>query len=77
MFHSIVMPNFLYGLRVYGASSSYLNNKQNVLDRRNERRYISRKLNIRELLERLDCRKAMRTNSPDLCKNLTRKEFHE
>ena len=36
------------------------------LDRCYKRRYISRKLNIREFLERSDCRifrKAMRTNS--------------
>ena len=26
LFQSIVMPNFLYGLSVYGASSSNLNN---------------------------------------------------
>ena len=61
------MPNFLYGLSVYGASSSDLNNIQNFLDRCYKRRYISKKLNIRELLERSDCRifrKAMRTNSP-------------
>ena len=50
------MPNFLYGLSVYGASSSDLNNVQNFLDRCYKRRYISRKLNIREFLERSDCR---------------------
>lgn len=67
LFHSIVMPNFLYGLSVYGASPSDLNNVQNFLDRCYKRRYISKKLNIREMLERSDCRifrKAMRTNLP-------------
>ena len=50
------MPNFLYGLSVYGASSSDKNNVQNFSDRCYKRRYISRKLNIREFLERSDCR---------------------
>ena len=67
LFQSIVMPNFLYGLSVYGASSSDLNNVQHFLDRCYKSRYISRKLNVKELLERSDCRifrKALRTNSP-------------
>ena len=61
------MPNFLYGLSVYVVSSSDLNNLQHFLDRCYKRRYILRKLNIRELLKRSDCRmfgKALRTNSP-------------
>ena len=44
-----------------------LNNVHHFLHRCYKRRYISRKLNIRELLERSDCpifRKALRTNSP-------------
>ena len=44
-----------------------LNNVHHFLDRCYKRRYISRKLNIRELLEGSDrpiCRKALRTNSP-------------
>ena len=44
-----------------------LNNVHHFLDRCYKGRYISRKLNIRELLERSDCpifRKALRTNSP-------------
>ena len=44
-----------------------LNNVHHFLDRCYKRRYIPRKLNIRELLERSDCpifRKALRTNSP-------------
>ena len=63
----IVMPNFLYALSVYGASSSDHNNVQHFLDRCCKSRYISRKLNVKELLERSDCRifrKALRTNSP-------------
>ena len=59
------MANFLYGLSVYGAY---------------KRKYISRKLNVRELLERSDCRifrKASRTNSPLVPEDFTRKEFHK
>ena len=80
LFQSIVMPNFLnflYGLSVYGASSSDLNNVQHFLDRCYKRSYMSRKLNIRKLLERSDCRsfrKALRTNSP-LVKILPEKKF--
>ena len=65
------------GLSVYGASSSDLNNVQNFFDRCYKHRYISRKLNIRELLERSDCRifrKAMRTNLP-LVKILPERNF--
>ena len=69
------MPCFLYGLSVYGASSSDLNNVQHFLHRGYKRRYILRKLNIRDLLERSDCRifgKA--TNSP-LVKILPERNF--
>ena len=65
LFQSIVMANFLYGLSVFGAY---------------KRKYISRKLNVRELLERSDCRifrKASRTNSPLVPEDFTRKEFHK
>ena len=56
------------GLSVSGyvPSSSDLNSVQHFLDSCYKRRYISRKLNIRELLERSDCRifrKALSTNS--------------
>ena len=44
------------GLSVFGASSSDLNNVQHFLDGCYKRKYISRKLNIRKLLERSDCR---------------------
>jgi len=62
---------------VYGVSSSDLNNVQHFLDRCYKHRYISRKLNIREPLERSDCRifrKALRTNSP-LVKILLERNF--
>ena len=77
VFQAIVMPNFFYCLSVFGASSSDLNNVQHFLDKCYKRRYISRKLNIRELLERSDCRifrKALRTNSP-LVKILPERNF--
>ena len=74
---NIVVPIFLYGLSVYGASSNDLNNVQHFLDRCYKRRYISRKLIIRELLERLDFhifRKTLSTNSP-LVKILPERNF--
>ena len=76
-FQSIVIPNFFYGLTVYGASSSDLNNVEHFLDKCYKRRYISRKLNIRELLERSDCRtfrKSLGTNSA-LVKILPERNF--
>ena len=54
-----------------------LNHVHHFLDRCYKGRYISRKLNIRELLERSDCpifRKALRTNSP-LVKVLPERNF--
>ena len=48
----IVCLIFFYGLLVYGASSSDVNNVQHFLDKCCKRWYISRELNIRELLER-------------------------
>ena len=77
MFQSLVMPNFFYGLSVYGTSSSDLNNVEHFLDKCNKRRYISRKLNIRELLERSDrrtFRKSLGTNSA-LVKILPQRNF--
>ena len=50
---------FLYGLPVYGASSSDLNNIKHFLDRCYKRTYISRKDQIAVFF-----RKALRTNSP-------------
>ena len=76
LFQSIVMAHFLYGLSVYGASSSDLNNIHHFSGKCYKRGYISRKLNVRELLERSDCRifrKASRTNSPLVPGDFTRK----
>ena len=55
-FSTIVLPNFTYGLLVYGASDSDLMLIQNFLERCFKRRYVSCKLNIRELLEKADRR---------------------
>ena len=73
------MTNFLYGLSVCGASSSdlittYSTFKMGAI---NAGIYIWRKLNIRKLLERSDCRifrKVRRTNSP-LVKILPERNF--
>ena len=72
------MPNFLYGLSVYGASSSDLNNVQHFLYKCYKCRYILRKLNIRELLERSDCRTRKGIeNKFSPCEDFTRKKFHQ
>ena len=47
------MPNFLYGLLAYEMSPAVLNDVQNFLDRCYKRKYTSKKLNIKELLEKL------------------------
>ena len=44
------MPNFYYGLSVYGASTAALNSIQRFLDRCYKRKYFSKKVDIRELL---------------------------
>ena len=54
LFKSIVLPNFTHGLSVYAASSPELTTVQAFLDRCFKRRYISKKLEIRDLLEQHD-----------------------
>ncbi|EDO27594.1 predicted protein [Nematostella vectensis] len=54
LFKSIVLPNFTYGLSVFGASDSDLTNIQNFLERCFKRKYISNIVNIRKLLEEAD-----------------------
>ena len=64
---------------MFGASSSDLNNVQHFLDGCYKRKYISRKLDIRKLLERSDCRifrKALGTKFAP-CEDYTNKEFHQ
>ena len=61
------MPNFNNGLSLYGASTAALNSIQHFLDRCYKSKYFSKKLDIRELLERGDIqifRKASCKNSP-------------
>ena len=53
LFQTIVMPNFLYSLLAYEMSPAVLNDVQNFLDRCYKRKYTSKKLNIKELLEKL------------------------
>ena len=48
------MPNFIYGLPVYGASEPDLNIIQNFLDRCHKRRFISYPVSIKDLLEKQD-----------------------
>ena len=80
LFQSIVMANFVYGLSVYRASTFDLNNVHHFSGRCYKRRYMSRKLNASEFLERSDCRifrRALRTNSPLVPEDFTRKEFEK
>ena len=75
LFSSIVLPNITYALSVYGASESELTIAQQFLDRCFKRRYISKKLEIGELLKVQDhriCRKVfsipnhpLRANFPE------------
>ena len=54
LFNAIVLPNFSYALPVYGASDSDLSVIQNFLDRCMKRKFMSKNVNIRDLLEKVD-----------------------
>ncbi|XP_068751692.1 uncharacterized protein [Montipora capricornis] len=54
LFNPIVLPNFSYALSVYGASDSVLSAIQNFLDRCMKRKYTSKNVNMRDLLEKAD-----------------------
>ena len=54
LFNAIVLPNFSYALSVYGAPDSDLSVIQNLLDWCMKRKYTSKNVNIRDLLERAD-----------------------
>ena len=56
LFTSLVLPNFVYGLPVYGASESDLNIIQNFLDRCHKRHFISYPVSIKDLLKKQDCK---------------------
>ena len=50
LFTSLVLPNFIYDLPVYGASEPDLNIIQNFLDRCRKRRFTSYPVSIKYLL---------------------------
>ena len=54
LFNAIVLPNFSYALSINGASDSDLSGIQNLLDRCMKRKYRSKNVNIRDLLEKAD-----------------------
>ncbi|XP_022798780.1 uncharacterized protein LOC111336877 [Stylophora pistillata] len=54
LFNAIVLPNFSYALPVYDASDSDLSMIQNFLDRCLERKFMSKNVDIRDLLEKTD-----------------------
>ena len=64
LFSALVLPNFTYGLPVYGAVDLDLTVIQNFLDRYFKRKYTSKRMDIRELLEKAD-RKLFKVRSVD------------
>ena len=50
LFTVLVLPNFIYGSPIYGASEPDLNITQNFLDRCHKRRFISYPVSIKDLL---------------------------
>ena len=54
LFETIVLPNILYGITVYGASEADLNPVQVFLDGCYKRKYTSMKMSVRKLLENAD-----------------------
>ena len=64
LFSALVLPNFTYGLSVYGAVDSDLTVIQNFLDRCFKRKYISKRMDIRELLVKAD-KKLFKVRSVD------------
>ena len=54
LFNAIVLPNFSYALPVYGASDSDVSVIQNFLDQCMKRKFMSKNVNIRDLLEKAD-----------------------
>ena len=71
LFSALVLPNFTYGLPVYGAVDSDLTVIQNFLDRCFKRKYTSKRMDIRELLEKADKKLfKVRSVDPD-CRSVT------
>ena len=56
LFSALVLPNFTYGVPVYGAADSDLTVIKNFLDRCFKGKYTSKRMDIRELLEKVDKR---------------------
>jgi len=52
LFNALVLPNFTYGPSVYVAVDADLMVIQNFLDRCFKRKYISKRMDIRDLLEK-------------------------
>ena len=64
LFGALVLKNFSYSLPVYGAVDSDLTVIQNFLDRCFKRKYTSKRMDIRELLEKAD-KKLFKVRSVD------------
>ena len=64
LFSALVLPNFTYGMPVCGAVDSDLTDIQNSLDRCFKRKYTSKRMDIRELLEKAD-KKIFKVRSAD------------
>ena len=73
LFSALVLPNFTYGLPVYGAVDSDLTVIQNFLDRCFKRKYTSKRMDIRELLEKAD-KKLFKVRSVDPLSNIIPKK---
>ena len=63
LFTVLVLPYFIYGLPVYGASEPDLNIIQNFLDRCHKRRFISYPDSINDLLKNQDCKSFKKVTS--------------
>ena len=67
LFDSIILPDFTYGLSVYGATDSDLTTIQHFLDRCFERKYTFIRMDIRELLEKADRKLHKSRSTNPLC----------
>jgi hypothetical protein len=66
MFNSIVTPNILYWLSVYGAANAELTTVQCFLDRCKKRRYTLQEVNIREILKNQDRKIYLKVKSMEM-----------
>ena len=64
LFSTLVLPNFAYGLSVYGAVDSDLTIIQTFLDNCFKRKYICKRMGIRDLLEKAE--RSSKVRSVDL-----------